>query len=182
MYAFYTGVPTFSLNNLMYRRNQYSIDESEAKVQHQKIMYLTRRKQKDPDLKMNRADRKVFYGKYIDDFESFRKLRTLVEEPITLDFEKEHEFKVYNPYDQAIDLKKLKFNIAYLTEFKDVKDRIAIEPRSVDETLTALPARDTVTFRFKFPKPEMEQPSYFRIGISENGLLHGINGSNTKLE
>ena len=33
MYSFYTnGTPTFSLNNYMYRKNQYSIDDSEEKV------------------------------------------------------------------------------------------------------------------------------------------------------
>ncbi|PKA97918.1 dolichyl-phosphate-mannose-protein mannosyltransferase [Flavobacteriaceae bacterium MAR_2009_75] len=182
MYAFYAGVPTFSLNNMMYRRNQYSIDDSESKVQGKKILYISRRKQNKADLHLPKGDGKMYYGKYFDNFESFRKLRTLVEEPISLNLEKEQEFKLYNPYDKAIDLNKLKFNVAYLTSFKDVKDRFSIDPLPANKDLTTIAAKDTVTFKFKFPKPEMEAPSYFRIGISENGLLYGINGINTKFE
>ena len=182
MYAFYAGVPTFSLNNFMYRRNQYSIDDSESKVQGQKILYVSRRKQNKADLQLPKGDGKMYSAKYIDNFESFRKLRILVEEPISLNLAKEQEFKLYNPYDEAIDLNKLKFNVAYLTSFKDVKDRFAIDPLPTDKNLTTIAAKDTVTFKFKFPKPKMKDPSYFRIGISENGLLYGINGVNTEFE
>ena len=41
MYSFYTGGDSFSLNNLYYRKNQYSIDDSESKVQHKKVLYVS---------------------------------------------------------------------------------------------------------------------------------------------
>ncbi|MAU71474.1 MAG: 4-amino-4-deoxy-L-arabinose transferase [Pseudozobellia sp.] len=181
MYQFYAHVPTYSLNNLMYRRNQYSIDDSESKVQHQKILYISRRPS-NADLEFPKGDGKIYYGQFIDDFESFRKLETLIEEPVSLNFEQNQTFKVYNPYNEPIDLSKLKFNIAYLTPYKDVKDRMAIKVTPLEKNISSLPAKDTVSFSFQFPKPKMSDPTYFRIGISENGLIHGINGVNTKFE
>src|SRR5690606_31397518 len=41
MYAFYSGKTSFSLNNTHYRKNQHSIDGSESKVQHSKILYVS---------------------------------------------------------------------------------------------------------------------------------------------
>jgi len=165
----------------MYRRNQYSIDDSEAQVQHKEVFYVSGRYKND-DLNMTKDDGSQYYGRRIDDFESFRKLRTLVNGPATLDFEKKQIFKLYNPYNEAIDLEKLKFNVAYMTDFKIVKDKRLIIPKPVDEKISALPANDTVTFTFKFPTTKMKDPRYFRIGISENGMRFGINGKNTKFE
>jgi len=36
MYEFYSGIPAISLNNYMYRKNQYSIDDSEERVRGKK--------------------------------------------------------------------------------------------------------------------------------------------------
>lgn len=180
MYSFYSGgVPTFSFNTDVYRRNQYSIDDSEEKVRHKGVLYVSGRY--NDDLNMTKGDGSQYYGKRIEDFESFRKLRTIVDGPVTLDFKKKQTFKLYNPYNEAIDLDKLNFNVAYMTDYKVVTDRRLIRPRPLDEKITALPANDTVTFTFKFPTTKMRHPSYFRIGIAENGMHFGINGKNTKL-
>lgn len=180
MFAFYTGNPTYSLNNAYYRRNQYSIDSSEAMVQHQKVLYFEKN-QKKTDIEFTKSNGEQFFGEYIDDFESFRKLRSIVDGPIPLDTDKEQTLKLYNPYDQPIALKKLRFNVAYMTEFKKIKNAILVYPKPVDEKVLNLAANDTTYFTFELPEPKMEQPTYFRIGISENGLPFGINGKNTKL-
>ena len=41
MYEFYSDVPAISLNNFMYRKNQYSIDGSEERVRGKKILYVS---------------------------------------------------------------------------------------------------------------------------------------------
>ncbi len=179
MFAFYTGNRTYSLNNHYYRRNQYSIDDSESKIQHQKILYFSE-SQKNADVTFTKSNGGIFYAKYIDDFESFRKLRTSVAEPVYLDTEKEQILSVYNPYDYPVDLKKLRFNVAYLTEFKKLEEARLIHPKPVDTTMLYLPANDTVRFTFKLPKYKMADPVYFRVGISENGLPTGINGKTTE--
>lgn len=180
MFAFYTGNRTYSLNNQYYRQNQYSIDDSETKIQHQKVLYFSGIP-KDADVSFTKSNGGTFYGKYIADFESFRKLNTILEGPINLNFDKELHLNVYNPYDYRIDLEKLRFNVGYLTEFKKIKSTAAIDPKPIDTTITYLPANDTVNFTFKLPEPKMEDPAYIRVGISENGLPYGINGKNTEL-
>jgi len=182
MYSFYSGgVPTYSFNTDMYRRNQYSIDDSEAQMQHKEVLYVSGRITND-DLNMTKKNGHQYYGRLINNFESFRKLKTIVDGPVTLDFDKKQTFKICNPYNEAIDLEKLKFNVAYMSDFKIVKDRRLIIPRPVDAKISALPPNDTVTFTFKFPETNMEEPRYFRIGISEIGMHFGINGENTKFK
>jgi len=182
MYSFYSGgVPTYSFNTDIYRRNQYSIDNSESKVQHKEVLYVSGR-YKNEDLNLIKEDGSQYYGRLIDDFESFRKLQTLVDGPVSFDLKKEQLFKIYNPYDEDIDLEKLIFNVAYMSEFKVLQDRRLIQPKPIDSTISALPANDTITFRFKFPETKAKDAKYFRIGIAENGLHFGINGKNTKLE
>lgn len=181
MFAFYTGNPTYSMNNAYYRRNQYSIDASEGKIQGQKVLYLRNNPTK-ADVTFTKSDGGIFYGKYLDDFESFRKLRTKVDGPVTLDMAKKQTLKVYNPYDKAVALKKLRFNVVYMTDFKKIKNAILIHPKPVDGNISHLPANDTTNFAFKFPEPSMEGPQYFRVGISDNGLPFGINSENIKFD
>ncbi|MBU2974494.1 ArnT family glycosyltransferase [Zobellia sp. B3R18] len=182
MFAFYSGNDTYSLNNESYRLNQYSIDDSESKVQHKKILYLSKRSS-DAELTFTKSDGTKMYGKYIDNFETFRKLRTLLEGPISFDFEQEQTFELYNPYDFDIDLNKLRFNVAYMNASKKVKDRLPIKAQLKNSSVTHIKAKDTLTYTFKFPKPrKLNDPKYVRIGIMENGLNYGINGRNTKLK
>ncbi|WP_299530876.1 glycosyltransferase family 39 protein [Ulvibacterium sp.] len=182
MYAFYSGNPTFSLNTYMYRRNQYSIDDSEEKLQGKKVLYVSKYIKKG-DLSFTKVDGAHYKARYIRNFESFRKLEVLVEKKEwALGHEEEHLFKVYNPYDIDIDLKKLKFSIAYLNDYKQVKDVEPLKVHPVSENILSLKPNDTLNFSFMFPKPKIKDPGYFRIGISENKLPLGLNGKNIKLE
>ncbi|CAZ95364.1 ArnT family glycosyltransferase [Zobellia galactanivorans] len=182
MFAFYSGNTTYSLNNESYRRNQYSIDDSESKVQHQKVLYLSGRAS-NADLTFTKSNGSKIYGRYIDNFESFRKLKTLLDGPIDFNLEKEQTFQLYNPYDFEIDLSKLRFNVAYMTDFKIVIDRLPISPKPNDPNITSIGAKDTITYTFKFPEPKkLKDPKYVRIGIMENGMNYGINGKNTKIK
>ncbi|NNE77024.1 MAG: 4-amino-4-deoxy-L-arabinose transferase, partial [Pricia sp.] len=181
MYEFYAGVPSFSLNNEYYRRNQYSIDQSEKQVQHQKVLYVSQ-SAKDADLAFPKVDGAEYYGRFINDFESFRKLRVFIENPPDAQTKRDKLLKVYNPYNEPIDLKKLRFNVAFMTDNTKKKERWRIQPKPIDSTISRLPANDTLTLTFRLPKPTMKNPRYIRIGISENGLCYGINGKKIKLE
>jgi len=180
MFAFYTGNQTFSLNDAYYRRNQFSIDDSESKIQQQRVLFFNR-KQETADITFTKSNGGQFFGDYIDDFESFRKLKTIVNGPIPLDIEKEQTLKIYNPYDSPVALKKLRFNVAYMNDFKKIENAILIHPKPEDEKTLSLMANDTTYFTFTLPEPKMKNPTYFRVGISENGLPFGINGQNTEL-
>tara|TARA_R110002051_G_scaffold117044_1_gene190666 strand:+ start:2060 stop:3727 length:1668 start_codon:yes stop_codon:yes gene_type:complete len=182
MYAFYAGSPTYSLNNIMYRQNQFTIDDSESKVQHQRILYVSNYA-KSGDITLAWPDGTVFHGSYIDNFESYRKLRCYVEEQnIALKDRKELTLKVFNPYKTDISLEKIKFGIAYLNDYKQVMETLSLPVAPKNKETAFLKAQDTTKFSFTMPMPNMEDPGFFKISISENGLYMGINGDNIKLE
>ena len=181
MYAYYTGNTSFSLNNIMYRRNQYSIDDSEDQVQHKRILYISGYLQ-NGEYTFDMPKQEKGFGVYMDNFESFRKLRVILDEKEIPLYSKETiKFKLYNPYDFDINLDKLKYNVAYHTHFKRPVEIVPITVVPVDESANLLKAKDTAYFTFKLPDFKMENPGYFKIAISENGLQPGMNGDNIKL-
>ncbi len=182
MYSFYSGNPTYSLNNIHYRKNQYSIDSSEFKVQHQKVLYVSKYvKQGDVSYKNGKGTQ--YYGSYIANFESFRKLHCFLDEDeLAYNTAQEVVLKVYNPYSKNIPLEKIKFSIAYTNRYKQVQEVLPLKAAVKDENIVTLVAQDTTYFNFNLPKSSLEEPGYFKISISENGLYTGLNGQNIKLK
>ncbi|WP_422857868.1 ArnT family glycosyltransferase [Flagellimonas sp. S174] len=179
LYTFYSGNPSFSLNNHMYRKSQYSIDQSEENVQGKRVVYVTKYA-RSGDIQFLHSDNKtVYYGTFINNFESFRKLECIVE-PASVD--DTYALKVYNPYSFEVPLSKLSFSAAFSNAYKQVKDLQAMEVQAVEKERQVIPARDTLEFKFELPKSKFENPTYFRVGISENGLLPGLNGIPVKIE
>lgn len=182
MYEFYSGRKAISLNNINYRQNQYSIDDAEASVQHNRVFYVTPYT-RIAGFAYPRSNGQLFYGEYIEHFESFRRLKCIVEkDELEFDLNKTLVMKVYNPYKVTIPLHKLKFGLAYLNDYKEVRDVRKIVASPIDTTILALKSNDTVNFTFKLPKTKMENPGYFRLGISENNLPYGLNGNNIKFK
>ncbi len=181
MYSFYSGTPAYSLNNLHYRQNQYSIDRSETAVQHQKVLYVSKYA-KTGDISYSTAKGNARFGSYIANFESFRKLQCHIEEEeIQLDPEKDILLKVYNPYAENIDLKKLNFGVAYTNAYKEVKEVARITAVKGQKDMLFLKAKDTTTFTIRLPETTLKELGYFKIGISENNLYYGINGRTIKV-
>lgn len=175
MYEFYSGgIPTFSLNNVMYRKNQYSIDTSEERVRGKKVAYLSKYIN-DNTFSYTKPDGWVYKGKYISDFDSYRKLEcTLKEETVSLDGSDYH-LQVFNPYNFDIELSKLKFSVAYLSPYKNTLGLKRIAPKPVEENLPFLTKKDTTHFLVEIPQYDTEKVGYIRIVISENGLYPGLN-------
>ncbi|EAQ99893.1 ArnT family glycosyltransferase [Maribacter sp. HTCC2170] len=181
MYAFYTGKTSFSLNNINYRQNQYTIDGSEKNVQHKKVLYVSKY-MSNGEFTFPKLSGTVYYGHFMNNFESFRGLRCyLDEENIQLE-EKKLVAKIHNPYKQDIAKSKLKFSIAYLNDSKQFKELVPLELVYIDDKSKTLKAKDTALFSFNLPKAKkLESPAYFKIVISENGLRHGLNSESFKL-
>ncbi|MGB5554729.1 MAG: 4-amino-4-deoxy-L-arabinose transferase, partial [Flavobacteriaceae bacterium] len=162
--------------------NQYSIDSSESRVQHKKILYVSKYIP-ERDIWYSRANGDTLYAKFIDDFESFRELRCFIDKPLpSKPFEKYLRLKVFNPYSMDIDLKKIKFGVAYLNAYKEKRDIQPITELHQEKNILSLKSNDTTYFTFKLPKSEMIDPEYIKLGISENGLDYGLNGENLKIE
>lgn len=175
MYEFYSGgIPTFSLNNIMYRKNQYSIDASEERVRGKKVAYLSKYIN-DNTFSYTKPDGWVYKGKYISDFNSFRKLEcALKEETVSLDGS-DYSLQVFNPYNFDIELAKLKFSIAYLSPYKNTLGLKSISPKPLKENQPVLTKKDTTHFKVEIPQYDKEKVGYIRIVISENGLYPGLN-------
>lgn len=179
MFSFYTGNTSFSLNNIHYRRNQYSIDGSEAAVQSKRIAYVTPYA-KSGDFSYTVLSGRKYYGWFIDDFKSFRKLSCAIDaETIRLNNE-EFILKVYNPYDENVPLNELNFNTGYLNAYKQLKEIKKIE---IDiENPDFLSSKDTTQLKCKLILPKTIEPDYIKFSIGRNGLLPGINSSSIKIE
>lgn len=177
MYSFYTnGTPTFSLNNFMYRKNQYSINDSEEKVRGKDVAYISKYSN-NPTFTYTREDGGLYKGKYISNFQSYRKLECIIEDtPVSLNSDEDILLEVYNPYKESIELKKVKFAITYMDDYKSPVETLKIIPELVEPNTTLLKQKDTTNFKFQLPKTKLKNIGYFRVVISENDLLYGLNG------
>jgi len=177
-YEFYSGVPAMSLNNYMYRKNQYSIDGSEEKFRGKRVAYVTSYRESG-DFSYTNLGGTVHYGVFIDNFQSYRRLECLVEKPETGIL---HRLKVYNPYPFEIALGDLKYTISYSNAYKQVKETLPLKLTMAPGQSQFLQPRDTAYYTFDLPLPSQVGKSvYFRIGISEHGLPPGLNGTPLKI-
>lgn len=181
MYGFYADEPSFTLNNIMFRKNQYSIDNSEQNFQGKEVAYISRFVNSG-DFSFEDARGTVFYGRFIENFESFRGLEAIVNPGDDYSIGNEIELKVFNPYPEDIPLAKIRFGITYLNSYKQVQETIPMEVEAYKEGVQALKAQDTTYFSFKRPMPKKSDPSYLKLTLSENGLHWGLNGNNVKIK
>ena len=183
MYAFYSGGNTsFSLNNVQYRKNQYSIEDTEEEVRNREVLYVSKYIT-DGTFDYTKTDGSVFHANYIENFNSYRKLECIVEaseEKVSVG--QKISLKVYNPYEFDIKLNTLKFAAAYLDNYKKTQHVIPILVSPMDSTTTVLISKDTTNFTTILPKTKKNSLGYVRIVISENGLYFGLNGKPIPLQ
>lgn len=179
MYEFYSGNPSFSLNNAFYRKNQYSIDGSEDRVRGKKIVMVSQYR-KSGDISYINPKGTEFFGVFMDDFNSYRKLKCLVEKDSEGSI---WNLKVQNPYPFAIHLDSLHYAIAFTDNYKKVRESAPVQIKPLDASPKLLQPNDTAYFQFQMPKPKkLENPGYFRMGLGNRGLIPGLNGTPIKLE
>ncbi len=174
MYAYYSRKTAISLNNAHYRKNQYSIDGSEARVQGKRVFYIPKSRTEREHYYVD-AEGTRQYGFFIDDFESFRRLEAGMPENIPLEPGKTYEMWVYNPYPKTIPVSKLRFGIAYLDAYKRLNEIRPLNP-DIAEGRELIPG-DTLRMHITMPAPKSTPPVFARAVISENNLYWGINGS-----
>lgn len=175
MYSFYSGKPSLSLNNAYYRKNQYSIDGSEAQAQGQRVFYVPRSR-KETAFHYLDAHGEKRYGFFIDPFASLRKLEAGLASPHPLEVGHTYAFWVRNPYDRDVDLSALRFGVAYLDAYKRLQEIRPLREKAPEATGVVHPG-DTLYLNILLPPPGGEAPAYARAIISEYGLPWGLNGS-----
>ena len=182
MYQFYSGgIPTFSLNNIFYRQNQYTIDDSEAKVQGKKVAYVSPYLKKG-DFEYQNINGSLFKGIYIENFQSFRKLRCYINEDKVRLPAKDIILKIHNPYEIDIPLEKIKLRIGYLNHYKQLKEVLDVVYQPINKGTSALKSKEYTSFIISLPQPTLSDIEHFKFSISENGLPSGINSQTYKVE
>ncbi|MCL6267556.1 ArnT family glycosyltransferase [Flagellimonas myxillae] len=180
MYEFYSGKPSFSLNNCFYRKNQYSIDASEEIARGKKVVMFSQYR-KSGDISYLSPKGTTFFGVFMDDFNSYRKLRCFAER--SLEETNNWNLKVHNPYPFDIPLDSLNYAVAYTDDYKKVIERVPIKVAPLNAMHKILKSKDTAYFQFQLPKPrKLEEPGYFRVGLGNKELIPGLNGIPIKLD
>lgn len=173
MYQFYSGIPSISVNNAHYRKNQYSIDGSEALVQGKKVFYVFKGRSGSPWYYLDK-DGNRNYGRFIDPFTSCRRLEAGITGEFSLPPPGKAPFWIHNPYAGAVPLSELRFGVAYLDAFKRL---IEVRPIPMEPLPGELAPGDSLRFEVALPLPRDPDPAYARAVISEHGLPWGLNGS-----
>lgn len=181
MFSFYSGKPSFSLNNAHYRKNQYSIDQSEAAVQGKKVFYDPVTNRETPYFYQNPLGEPQ-YGFFIATFRSYRQLRAGILPDPPGAAGQIGEFWVHNPYDHNVAIEALRFGIAYLDSYKDLLKVTEVKPIAGEAWPAELQPGDSLLFSFTFPEENDLDPKYLRAVISEYDLIWGLNGESQKLQ
>ncbi|WP_218154990.1 ArnT family glycosyltransferase [Robiginitalea myxolifaciens] len=188
MYQFYSGNPSYSLNNAFYRKNQYSIDNSEAVFQGERVfLSLTGPLPETPfAYKNGKGDTK--YGQFIEALNSYRQLKAgVIHERNTaseIDGIKAGEiarFWVLNTYDQPVSLGDLQFGIAYMDAYKKTEQIQPLKPVLPDAAGAQLQPGDTLYFGFSLPEQWAEDQAYLRAVLRQKELPWGLNGDPQEL-
>ncbi|MFM1878615.1 MAG: hypothetical protein RLZZ241_1481 [Bacteroidota bacterium] len=180
VYSFYTGKPSFTLVNSYYRKNQYTLDASEAQFQGKRVFYIPIGGKQTPYGFLNHKG-ELRYGYFIPKFYSYQKLRAGVTKLQLEPSGNYGEFWVYNPYSFNIPLKPLRFGVAYLDTFKKVIQIQPANPSHKEDSNTFIKAHDSLKLNVHWNVPENAAPKYLRAVVSAHSMLWGINGDSQKL-
>ena len=186
MYRFYTGIPTYSINNLHYRKNQFDIDSSEFSMQHKKIAFTSGFRRKSYDFTVSSKFKALrYYSTILDNFRSARKLTcVLSEEEIDLQREGPVPFVLYNPYEESIALKDLKFHGVYTQKNQKILEQFPFAPIELtDNPKMVVKSKDSILLHFNISrKPKTNAAKSFRIAIAEYGHVVGFQGTPVPLK
>ncbi len=181
MYRFYSGQPSFSLNNVMYRKNQYSIDGSEARVQGKRIFHIPVVNTETP-YAYRGQDGEPRHGTFIDSFSSYRRVEAGLLPERGFEAGAIAGFWAYNPYPDAIALERVRFGIALLDRYKRTQAVLPINLEASDPLPRELAPGDSLRFSFRMPDTARWDPAYLRAVLSEKSLFWGLNGQPQKVK
>jgi hypothetical protein len=176
IYNFYTGIDTHSYGIPYGRKSQYSLLDTEAKLQGKSVFAVG--KQLKDHTKLTHKMGRDLYGMPIDSFKSFQRIKTTVDLK-ALDMAPGDEirvpFELINTYDRSLSFEKVHLIGMFqnrrkevLVQFKlnlpDLKNLKPLETRRLEAVFTV-------------PEPFEEEVVTFRIGVSFENLPAGLQGN-----
>lgn len=181
MYYFYSGVPSLSINNVFYRKNQYSIDASEDRFQGKKVFFVRKGPRKTAHYFLNAKGEKR-YGEFVDSLVTFRKLESGIHAIGSLQAGQAASFWVYNPYPHPVPLAELKYGLAYLDDFKRNQEVSVLRPVIPEADRRVLQAGDSLHFGLRLPEAKEGKPEYLRAVLRTGQMPWGLNGAAQKMD
>lgn len=179
MYGFYTRKNAYTLNQVIYRKNQYSLDHSEERIRGKEVLFIPTLNDIG-EFEFTTGRGSTQRGFYKANFRSYRKLECHIANPATIQKDT-LTFKIYNPYAFDINLSELEFGVAYLNTYKKVMEVHRAEATFPPEALSTIQSRDTLFGSLRLPVPSNGDHTHIRVTISENDLFWGLNGKPTRL-
>ena len=181
VYTFYTGIDTHSFGIPRGRQSQYSLLNTEAKLQGRAVYGVGKQLTDQPFL-VDKGDDKLF-GFRIDPYSSFQKLTCRIDtDLLQLQPGKETKvtFTLINPYDQTISFENTRFFGIFQGERKTV---LAEVPLDLSDLKPLLPNEERWhEVFFTVPVIKEENVVTFRIGISFHNLPAGLQGNRVLVE
>ena len=181
MYSFYSGRPSYSINNAFYRKNQYSIDDSEARIQHKDVFFVRTDGQETNHYFLDAKGQKK-HGEFVDSLVTFRKLQAGIRSDSTIKVGQAASFWLYNPYPSPVPLKDLRFGLTYMDAYKRTQELRVLRPVIPEADRQRLNAGDSISFGFRLPEAEKGRPEYLRAVVRFDQMPWGLNGAAQKLD
>lgn len=185
LYSYHTGLEAYSLNSMYSRENQYSLDDSEEKVQGKQVVIVNSDTTDNPSIVLQVKKKKKLYGRIGSHFESYRKAKvTLIQKSI--DGRRKNqtvEISVENPYQREINLNINDLRVVFLNKRLRVVSEVKFYFSAQSPTQFDIPPGESIKIKGDFVLPDFleEKPERMAVSIAEHGLPVGFQGVNVPI-
>ena len=175
LYNFYTGIKTHSYSILKGRKSQYNLSDFEENMQGEDVYSATSYVKDQPKLAKRYSS--YIYGRLIENYQTFEKVRCLIESQelsVALG-ENRFEFTMVNTYDKKITFE----NVLFYGVFQGYKNKVLAKVPLQITGATYLMPNEKKVFKAIFNTPKIAENELitFRVALEFYDLLEGFQGN-----
>lgn len=186
LYSYHTGLVAYSVNSLYSRENQYSLDDSEERVQGKKVVVVNSDMTDNPSIVLQVKKKKKLYGRIDPHFESYRKAKVILSQTIINGKKKNQtiEISITNPYQRKMILNVADLKVVFLNKRLRVVSEVKLDFLVHSPTHFDISPGGSIKIKGDFVLPEFseERPEWLTVSIAENGLPIGFQGENIPIQ
>lgn len=174
-YRFYTGIKTHSYSILRGRKSQYFLSDFEANMQGDNVYEATAYKEGlQPLFKRNSS---YVYGKLISNYNTFEKVKCIIEKDKLLvkKGENEFQFRLVNTYAKNITFEQVRF----IGVFQGYRNKIIAKVPLEIQFPESLGPHQEIVLKASFETPEIDANDElsFRVALEFYDLYTGYQGN-----
>lgn len=176
-YAYYTGAEVHSLNDVSFRRNQFDIDQSEARLRNRPVVLVSQHPLSNATISVTRPfNERTWHGVVLDSFNTYSKLRFQTDkEQFNGHFPEKITTRLHNPYQEQVPVNKLRIEGITYDDNRKIIDTFALKAEDPD---LMLPPGEIVELQLRSTREINEKKaSYFQIGLGHYGFQPGFEGN-----